>query len=165
MKSSDWKDIAELIGIAAIVASLVFVGMQMEQSQRLAWADSVLTMGATVVEEGALQAEHIDVWSKGNKGEELTASEYEIYKVLFTNRQSAEFYNWIALERLATQYEGVAYQVMARFLYQNPGARAEWSSRRRQAETLRVRADGVFPAFAAKVEGELKILDNRPNRD
>ena len=159
------KDVAEMIGIAAIVASLVFVGMQMEQSQQLAWADSVLTINANVIEEGALQAEHIDVWSKGNKGEELTASEYAIYRVLFKNRQSAEFYNWIALERLGTQYEGVAFQVLARFLYQNPGARAEWSLRRRQAETLRVRADGVFPAFAAKVEGDLKTLDNRPNRD
>jgi hypothetical protein len=165
MKSTDWKDIAELIGIAAIVSSLVFVGMQMEQSQRLAWADSVLTMGANLVEEGTLQAEHIDVWSKGNKGEELTASEYEIYKILFTNRQSAQFYSWIAMERLGTQYEGVASQVLARFLYQNPGARAEWSLRRREAETLLIRADGLFPAFAAKVESDLKILDNRPNRD
>ena len=36
MKSTNWKDIAELIGIAAIVASLVFVGLQMKQSQDIA---------------------------------------------------------------------------------------------------------------------------------
>jgi hypothetical protein len=102
---------------------------------------------------------------KGNAGEDLNPSEYEIYKILFANRQSAEFYNWIALERLGTQYEGVASQGLARFLYQNPGARAEWNSRRRQAETLRVRAAGVFPAFAAKVEDDLRILDDRLDRD
>ena len=33
MKDTNWKDIAELIGIAAIVASLVFVGMQMQQDR------------------------------------------------------------------------------------------------------------------------------------
>ena len=33
-----WKDIAELIGIGAIVASLVFVGMEMRQSQKIAIA-------------------------------------------------------------------------------------------------------------------------------
>lgn len=33
MKQTDWKDIAELIGIAAIVASLVFVGLQMQQDR------------------------------------------------------------------------------------------------------------------------------------
>lgn len=38
MKNSNWKDTAELIGIAAIVASLLFVGLQMKQSQDIAIA-------------------------------------------------------------------------------------------------------------------------------
>ena len=33
MKSTNWKDVAELTGIVAIVASLVFVGMQMQQDR------------------------------------------------------------------------------------------------------------------------------------
>ncbi len=33
MKRTNWKDIAELIGIAAIVASLVFVGLELRQTQ------------------------------------------------------------------------------------------------------------------------------------
>ena len=36
MKSTNWKDIAELVGIAAIVASLIFVGLQMRQSHEIA---------------------------------------------------------------------------------------------------------------------------------
>ncbi len=36
MKSTNWKDVAELVGIAAIVASLVFVGLQMRQDHVLA---------------------------------------------------------------------------------------------------------------------------------
>ncbi len=36
MSPGHWKDIAELIGIAAIVASLIFVGLQMQQSQEIA---------------------------------------------------------------------------------------------------------------------------------
>jgi hypothetical protein len=39
MKKTDKKQIAESIGIAAIVASLVFVGMQMQQDRRLARAE------------------------------------------------------------------------------------------------------------------------------
>lgn len=39
MRSTNWKDIAEIIGIAAIVASLVFVGMQMRQDRTLARAE------------------------------------------------------------------------------------------------------------------------------
>ena len=133
--------------------------------EKLAFADSALAMSANRIEEGSLQAEHIDVWLKGNAGEELNANEYAIYKILFTNRQSGEFYTWIALERIGTQYEGVASQGLARYLYQNPGARAEWDLRRDQADTLRVRVDGNFPAFAAEVEADLKSLDNRLNHD
>ncbi len=39
MAKSNWKDIAEIIGIAAIVASLIFVGLQMKQSHEIALAD------------------------------------------------------------------------------------------------------------------------------
>jgi len=38
MKFADWKDSAELIGIVAIVASLVFVGLQLRQSHEIALA-------------------------------------------------------------------------------------------------------------------------------
>lgn len=38
MNFSQWKDIAELIGLAAIIASLIFVGLQLKQSQEIALA-------------------------------------------------------------------------------------------------------------------------------
>jgi hypothetical protein len=38
MKVADWKDVAELVGIAAIVASLLFVGLQLKQSHEIALA-------------------------------------------------------------------------------------------------------------------------------
>ena len=40
MKNTDWKDIAELVGIAAIVASLVFVGLELRQSQAIALSEA-----------------------------------------------------------------------------------------------------------------------------
>lgn len=39
MKMNRWKDLVELIGIVAIVASLLFVGLQMKQSQDIAIAE------------------------------------------------------------------------------------------------------------------------------
>jgi len=38
MRFSEWKEIAELVGLAAIIASLVFVGLQLKQSQDIALA-------------------------------------------------------------------------------------------------------------------------------
>ena len=40
MNKTDWKGTAELIGIAAIVASLIFVGMQLRQEQAIAIVDT-----------------------------------------------------------------------------------------------------------------------------
>ena len=36
MKSTNWKDVAEMVGIASIVASLVFVGLEMRQDHIVA---------------------------------------------------------------------------------------------------------------------------------
>jgi hypothetical protein len=49
MASERWKGIAELIGIAAIVASLVFVGLQMKQTEDVA----------------TLISQNPDVWLRG----------------------------------------------------------------------------------------------------
>lgn len=40
MKDTNWKDIAELVGIAAIVASLIFVGLQMQQTREIAVSEA-----------------------------------------------------------------------------------------------------------------------------
>jgi hypothetical protein len=50
LKSTSWKDIAELVGIAAIVASLLFVGLQMRQSHAIALSDSYQQRSAMTAE-------------------------------------------------------------------------------------------------------------------
>ena len=50
MNSTNWKDIAELVGITAIVASLVFVGMELRQSHQIAIAAEYQERVATVID-------------------------------------------------------------------------------------------------------------------
>ena len=50
MKSENWKDVAEILGIAAIVASLIFVGLQMKQSQDIAIAQQYQDRSASALE-------------------------------------------------------------------------------------------------------------------
>ena len=50
MKHTNWKDIAELIGVSAIVASLIFVGLQMKQSQEIAIAAQYHDRAALAIE-------------------------------------------------------------------------------------------------------------------
>ncbi len=51
MKSTNWKDIAELVGISAIVASLVFVGLELRQSHEIAIAAEYQERAASVIEQ------------------------------------------------------------------------------------------------------------------
>ena len=39
MSNNRWKDLAELVGIFAIVASLIFVGVELQQTRKIAIAD------------------------------------------------------------------------------------------------------------------------------
>ena len=80
MKKSDWKDTAELIGIAAIVASLVFVGMQMKQSQDIALSQASQARTAMAIETLISTTEnpiYVSAVAKGRSGrrEELTLEE------------------------------------------------------------------------------------------
>ena len=75
MRTTNWKDIAELVGIAAIVASLIFVGLQMKQTQALALAEAEGTQ--QTLDNSALDAinQYAKIWSKGVSGVELNESE------------------------------------------------------------------------------------------
>jgi hypothetical protein len=50
MQSSRWRNIAEAVGIAAIVASLIFVGLQMKQSHEIALSAAYQSRTETLVD-------------------------------------------------------------------------------------------------------------------
>jgi 1,4-alpha-glucan branching enzyme len=50
MKYTNWKDAAEIIGIAAIVASLLFVGLELRQSQQIAIGTQYQERAAIAIE-------------------------------------------------------------------------------------------------------------------
>jgi len=75
MRRENIKDWLEIVGMAAIVASLLFVGLQIRQDQRIALME-------TVGSDSSLNAQLADVlqgngelWRKGLDGEELSKAE------------------------------------------------------------------------------------------
>ena len=78
MKNTSWKDIAELIGIAAIVASLIFVGLQMRQTHEIALATlyQMRSDAAREVRVAFLDPSKIyESVDKARAGEQLTDSD------------------------------------------------------------------------------------------
>jgi hypothetical protein len=138
MNSTNWKDIAELIGIAAIVASLVFVGMQMRQTQDIALTQAGIDTMANMIERAALKVQHVDIWNKGSAGEKLDESEATIYWELMTLEDQSAFFRYGTWQRLGTIGDEVTAIDFAALLHKNPGARRQWEARMEDLKTYRM---------------------------
>jgi len=96
----NWKSIAEFLGITAVVASLVFVGLQLQQAQDIAIAEMNASGVANTLEENNAVMDNVDVWMRGNADENLTSAEAEIYLRLLTNMNNRFYFIVQQQERL-----------------------------------------------------------------
>ncbi len=129
MNSANWKYLAELIGIAAIVASLMFVGLQMRQTQELAYAQASVDLMANHIATAGLKAEHADVWAKGSIGDQLSDRDTYIYRELIALEDSSAFLEYSTYGRLGGYGKEIIAIDFATLLHRNPGARREWDIR------------------------------------
>ena len=79
MPNRNWKETAELIGIASLVASLIFVGLQIRQDQDIAVAQIYADHDDTVIEWARLLSENRDLWVRGLKGDKLDDAENAVF--------------------------------------------------------------------------------------
>jgi len=127
MKPANWKDITELVGIAAIIGSLVFVGLQMRQAQQLAQAELAVSLAGPTQEMRAIFADHSNVWRRGNAGAPLDPDESAVYEQLILARWNLAFWEAYSWRQLGGTQD-VGAHAFAAFLWVNPGARQTWLS-------------------------------------
>ena len=125
MRSTNWKSLMELVGVAAIVASLVFVGFQLRQDRELM---TVATYGSVTESMNALSElvqNHSELWVRGLDGEELTDPENAIF-ISMVRAVEAHFINflvrWSAAGNESPTPESAA-QFYATQIYMYPGLR------------------------------------------
>jgi len=70
-----WKEILEVVGIFAVVASLLFVGQQIRLDRQFAKEESSHLSAENQIALSQLIADHADVWIKGLIGEDLSPSD------------------------------------------------------------------------------------------
>jgi hypothetical protein len=125
MKKSDWKGTAELVGIAAIVASLVFVGFQLRQDEGIAELNGRSVFVDTTIELARLFSDNEEVWRKGLRNDPLTESEQVTFNALIR-----VFYihslNTYGRRRVGVGNRGNPMKIpklVAIYMYQYPGLR------------------------------------------
>ena len=166
LKPTNWKDIAELFGIAAIVASLVFVGIQLNQDREVALSEVAQFSAATYAELQIAMADHADSFSKLNRGENLSEPETFAVKALVNAMHRQVVTD--ALERRQHGVSGnVPITIFAIWLHLNPGARAIWINQRSQvtnrAETIS--SDNIFiRRLYDEIFDALTLLDEDSSR-
>ena len=154
MKSLHWKDIAEFVGITAIVASLIFVGLQLRQDARVALNDFGVSRSFAQYEVNSAINQYADIWARGNAGEDLDRAEKVVYVNLIEDAYARAYWGWQPQVQLGGSGE-VATHTFAVFLFRNPGARETWES---QIEIRRKYRDPLFADRAESTGGGRALM-------
>jgi hypothetical protein len=166
LKSAGWKDVAELIGIGAIVVSLVFVVLQLKQSQDIVVAELRQARESSNVELNSLITSHPDIWVRGNSGEELSRNEKAVYRRLI---EALHWSHWTTWRRNLQFGQDVPREIaiadFAGYLHQNPGALMVWIEYVDDRESTRKQLVSNYDEnrFISAVNADLDRLDQVTN--
>ena len=164
LRRIDWKLTIELIGVAAIVASLIFVGLQLQQDRRIAEAESYLDAAAQITELGQLINENRDVWIRGLDGEELNHEEELAFRTIYWAVWVRKISQWQRAQRLDAGDADSVSQGFAYDLVVHPGLRRAFERNRAQLTKKRAAfgRDTGDAVFAAELIKHLAVLDANP---
>jgi len=157
-----FNEVAELVGIAAVVASLIFVGLQMKQASDIAHNEVSLGVFATSIEINSEMNQYADIWVRGSRGDELDETEAFIFGSLMQNLNNEAFLVRSMRARLGED-ERLSNEVhiLARILHENPGARKawmEWQSAYQPYRALK-RVPFESESFSDQVREALKSME------
>jgi hypothetical protein len=163
-----FNEIAELVGIVAIVASLVFVGMQLRQSQLIALAEAEGVFAIASIEMASLIGDNSEVWKKGIANEKLDAIEGPVFEsiVAALSDRAWSTQNQFRLLGDDANAESVVHEFAA-FLHARPGARRVWTEREEELERIRRALDPetleFTSVFIVTIKEDLATLDQNVN--
>ena len=121
----NWRVVAELVGLVAIVGSLLFVGIQLRQEQTIALAEINQSAVESYVGVNAFIAEHAGVLVRSNAGDQLTDAEALIMNRI-VHSLHIKFRIEAAMRKSLGDSEDMAPKLFAMFLHNNPGAFRVW---------------------------------------
>lgn len=126
-----WAAIGQLIGAGGVIASLIFVGIQVRQSVRAAKATAFQGLVSSIIDVNMTHIENpeiLEIIDRAGRGEPLDAAEHRLYVTLVLASvrlaQSAHYQTQLGLLD-KSKLESVTYNLV-RHLNTAPG-KAVWS--------------------------------------
>jgi hypothetical protein len=170
MKIGDTDNWVQGIGLLGVIGSLVFVGLQLRQSEDIAFSDvseSSVTWG---IELSSLIADHVDVWHKACLGEELSPQERIIAGNIYWRYAQGNLNSWVRMETtgIGVYESSFLTDAFAANIHRYPGFRKmvgsldEWYQVGAPMESPLVEKFRLD--ILARVS-ELEVLEPNPNSD
>ena len=164
LKKVDWKGTAELVGLTAIVASLIFVGLQMRQDQEIAEAQAYIDASAVVTDLNQYLENNKEIWIKGLDGAELSLEDKLSFHMLCRSIYLRKIAHWERAKRLDAGNPDLIAQSFAYDIHIYPGLRRYHDELIESFEEQRS-AFGRTPSddtLTSAVEASLAELDRNP---
>ena len=160
MKSLHWRDVADLVGVAAIVASLIFVGLQLRQDRKLGMADITSARTESAVTLTQLVTENRELWIKGLDGAQLSTAEEMTFFAIAETIETYLFEEWSNLRQIGDgEFADAVLRDYAYQIYSYPGLRRIWEE---DGERLRSQESmNLGNEFRTAVNEELADLQSR----
>ena len=160
MDSGRWKGTIEAVGLFSVVASLVFVGLEIRQSGKAA-NDAAMASDASIIAEiESLVLSNPDVWRRGCEGDDLEPTEALIFSHIHHAYTFQYFLRWGRdIKGLDVSSADLSIDNLAMNIYRNPGFAREWKAHGASRQHVSDKADmevfrqlvdhrvAEFPAF------------------
>jgi hypothetical protein len=164
MRQTNLKDIAEILGVIAIVLSLAFVGIQLQQDQKIAEAQAYIDSASQITELNQLIAENRGVWVRGLDGEELSREDELIFQSIYRALFVRKIAQWQRATKLNAGNPDSFAQGFAYAIHIYPGLRRAYEQmittlEEKRSAFGRTRSDDNF---AADVDTALAQLKENP---
>jgi len=130
-----WRGIAEIVGLAGIIGSLLFVGLQLQQDRELARIASFADYTEVNIALGELISDNRDVWIKGLDGDELSPSDRMVFETLARIYYRGKMVSFIRSQVLGGRAPQSVVNQTAFYLYQYPGLKWAFDEHSVQSES------------------------------
>ncbi len=124
LKLNDWVQAA---GVLAVVASLIFVGIEVRQSGRSAMDASLISDNGVIVGIEELVTQNPDAWYRGCRGDKLQPADEVIFTHTFHAYEFLYYLRWLRAERgVGAATASISIDNMAATIHRNAGLRRLW---------------------------------------
>jgi hypothetical protein len=130
MDSTKFNDWLQVIGIFALVASLVFVGFPIKQTQEIGQGEAAAAVLESTNSFRKLIIDNVEIWRSGCIGEELGESDQTKFAKLYASYLATVYWLWLSNDIGVIQFDaGSIENAYAANIHRYPGIARMVSSR------------------------------------